>query len=90
MLPADVCLISSKELYVSQSALTGEAMPVEKFDMPMYQEAATNLLDMPNMCFMGTNVLNGTATAVVIATGDYTFFGSMAKNISRLSARDKL
>lgn len=82
MLPADVFLISSKELFVSQSALTGEAMPVEKFNIPFGQENPTkDLLDTPNMCFMGTNVLNGTGYAVVIATGDNTFFGSMAKNI---------
>jgi len=83
MLPADVRLISSKELYVSQSALTGEAMPVEKFDLPVYVKRSTsNLLEMPHMCFMGTNVLNGVATGVVIATGDNTYFGSMAKNMT--------
>jgi P-type Mg2+ transporter len=83
MLPADVFLISSKDLYVSQSALTGEAMPVEKFDIPIYKKStAASLLDTPNMCFMGTNVLNGTGLAVVIATGNNTFFGSMAKSIT--------
>ncbi len=83
MLPADSYLISSKELFVSQSALTGESMPVEKFDIP-FDKTVNNmsLLEMPHICFMGTNVLNGTATAVVIATGDNTFFGSMAKKIS--------
>lgn len=83
MLPADAFLISSKELYVSQSALTGEAMPVEKCEIPIYKKStAANLLDVSNMCFMGTNVLNGTGTAVVIATGKNTFFGSMAKEIA--------
>lgn len=83
MVPADVFLISSKELFVSQSALTGEAMPVEKFTHPIDQTpTALNLLDVPNMCFMGTNVLNGTCLAVVITTGDHTFFGSMAQNIT--------
>lgn len=84
MLPADVVLISSKELSISQSALTGEAMPVEKFEIPVSKELppSANLLDTPNMCFMGTNVLNGTGLAVVVATGDHTFFGSMAKNIT--------
>jgi len=82
LLPADVFLISSKELYVSQSALTGEALPVEKYDLPMGKEnTAKDLLDTPNMCFTGTNVLNGTGLAVVLATGDKTFFGSMAKTI---------
>lgn len=83
MLPADVFLISSKELSVSQSALTGETMPVDKFELPIYKTPESkNLIDMPHMCFTGTNVLNGTATAVVIATGDNTFFGSIAKKLS--------
>lgn len=83
MLPADVYLISAKELFVSQSALTGEALPVEKNTIPIYKNPmGMNLLDMPHMCFMGSNVLNGTATAVVVATGDDTFFGSMAKTIA--------
>jgi Mg2+-importing ATPase len=83
MLPADVRLISSKELYVSQSSLTGEAMPVEKCELPIYQKpSAPTLLEMPNMCFMGTNVLNGAATAVIVATGNNTFFGSMTKNLA--------
>ncbi len=83
MLPADVRLITTKELYVSQSSLTGEAMPVEKFELPMNQTPeAANLLDMPNICFMGTNVLNGTATAVIIGTGNKTFFGSITKNLT--------
>jgi len=83
MLPADVCLISSKELFVSQSSLTGEAMPTEKYDLPLQKEPqGINLIEMPNMCFYGTNVLNGTALAVVVATGNNTFFGSIAKKIA--------
>ena len=82
MLPADVVLLSSKELFISQSSLTGEAMPIEKYNLPINKTpTATNLIDMPNMCFYGTNVLNGTATAVVVATGNNTFFGSMASKI---------
>lgn len=83
MLPADMCLICSKELFVSQSALTGEAMPVEKYELPIYKaHTAKSLIDAPNICFTGTNVLNGTATGVIVATGNDTFFGSMAKNIT--------
>jgi P-type Mg2+ transporter len=83
MLPADVRLISSKELFVSQSSLTGESMPVEKYDLPLQKDTqGTNLIEMPNMCFYGTNVLNGTALAVVIATGNHTFFGALAKKIA--------
>lgn len=83
MIPADVFLFSSKELYVSQSALTGEAMPVEKYNIPFYVEpTVATILDAPNICFLGTNVQNGTGLAIVIATGNNTFFGSMAKEIS--------
>jgi len=83
MLPADVRLISSKELLVSQSALTGEAMPVEKFDtLQNGQSTTNNVFEMKNLCFMGTNVLNGTATALIVATGNDTYFGSMAKTLS--------
>jgi P-type Mg2+ transporter len=83
MLPADVRLISSKELFISQSSLSGEAMPVEKYDLPLQKDPqGTNLIEMPNMCFYGTNVLNGTALAVVVATGNHTFFGSIAKKIA--------
>ena len=83
MIPADVRLISSKELFVSQSALTGEAMPVEKYDKLTDKESSiTNPIDMPNLCFVGTNILNGTATAVILTTGNNTYFGSMAKTIA--------
>ena len=82
MLPADVRFISSKELFVSQSSLTGESMPVENYDLPLQKVQGKSLIEMPNMCFYGTNVLNGTAIAVVIATGNHTFFGSIAKRIA--------
>jgi Mg2+-importing ATPase len=78
MIPADVQLISSKDLFVSQSALTGEALPVEKF--PTATDSG-GPLDQANLCFMGTAVVSGTATAVVIATGNRTVFGALAKNV---------
>lgn len=81
MLPADVRLISAKELFVSQASLTGEAFPVEK-DESFVGNHSDGALEMPNMCYMGTNVLNGSATAVIIKTGNQTYFGSMAKNLS--------
>ena len=80
MLPADVRLVSAKGLYVSQAALTGESLPIEK-DESLKAEEGDNPLEMPNMCYMGTNVLNGVATAIVVKTGNQTFFGSMAKSI---------
>jgi len=83
MIPADVRILSSKDLFVSQSALTGESMPVEKFDTPDLSKTKENcnVTDLPNMCFMGTNVTSGSAKALVIATGNSTYFGSMAKSI---------
>jgi P-type Mg2+ transporter len=83
MLPADVRFLSSKDLFISQSALTGEAIPVEKTDAVPEDgaPAATSLPDLRNIGFMGTSVVSGTASAVVCATGDRTYFGSMAKGL---------
>lgn len=91
MVPADIRLIESRDLFISQAALTGEALPVEKYDTlgAVAQKSAgavahdqMDLLDLPNICFMGTNVVSGTATAIVVATGSRTYFGSLAKAIS--------
>ncbi len=84
MIPADVRFLSSKDLFISQSALTGEAVPVEKTDVP--DEAApagapASLPDLRTIGFMGTSVVSGTASAVVINTGGRTYFGSMAKGL---------
>ncbi|MEN5147465.1 magnesium-translocating P-type ATPase [Brevundimonas diminuta] len=90
MVPADVRLLDSRDLFVSQAALTGEAIPVEKYDTLGAVAAKSadavvdddaDQLDHPNACFMGTNVVSGTATAVVVATGPRTYFGSLAKAI---------
>nr|WP_231956273.1 magnesium-translocating P-type ATPase [Aneurinibacillus soli] len=83
LVPADVRLITSKDLFVSESALTGEALPVEKQDvLPSGdKKSAANALELANICYMGTNVISGSATAVVIATGASTYFGSMAKTL---------
>ena len=81
MVPADVRLLSAKDLFVSQSSLTGEALPVEKLDRPVRPDGALGLTDLPSICFMGTNVVSGTATAVVAATGSRTSIGSMAKGL---------
>jgi Mg2+-importing ATPase len=90
MIPADIRLIESRDLFISQAVLTGEALPVEKYDTlgDVTQKSAIpaaadqgNLLDLPNICFMGTNVVSGRAKAVVVATGPRTYFGSLAKAI---------
>lgn len=80
MIPADIRLIDSRDLFVSQAALTGEALPVEKYDTAVADDEA-DPLNLPGICFMGTNVVSGTATAIVVSTGIHTYFGSLAKAI---------
>jgi Mg2+-importing ATPase len=85
MIPGDVRVISSKDLFVSQGSLTGESLPVEKFHDPETIAEAKDLsspTELKNTCFMGTSVESGTATAVVVATGVQTYFGSMAGSIA--------
>lgn len=82
MVPADVRLIWSDDLYVSQSALTGESMPVEKFAASQ-GVMSDDPLELPTLCFTGTNVVSGTAVALVVATGKQTYFGALAKQITQ-------
>jgi Mg2+-importing ATPase len=72
--------LSAKDLFVAQSALTGEALPVEKTPAPA-QTPAQNPLELTNVAFLGTNVTSGTATAVVLNTGDDTYLGSIAESL---------
>ena len=81
MIPGDVRVLSSKDLFVSQGNLTGESLPMEKFHDPETTPAASPT-ELKNICFMGTSVESGAATAVVITTGIRTYFGSMAKSIT--------
>ena len=81
MIPADCRVLSAKDLFVSQAAMTGESMPVEKF--ARRQESDTgNPLDLENILFMGTNVVSGAATGVILATGNHTYFGALAQRVS--------
>jgi P-type Mg2+ transporter len=80
MVPADIRLVQSKLLAVSQSALTGESMPVEKFS-GNDDSAPKTLPELKNVCFMGSNVVSGSALAVVLQTGQATYFGSIARSI---------
>jgi Mg2+-importing ATPase len=94
MIPADVRLLSTRDLFVSQSVLSGEALPVEKFEGLQEQPSGRtrtpnrgDLTELSNLGLMGTNVISGTATAVVLATGDATLFGSLTrKTIAQRSA----
>jgi len=80
MVPADVRLLAAKDLFLNQAALTGEALPVERKAEPASRDGK-NPLDLPNLCFLGSDVESGSATAVVIHTGDRTYFGSLAASI---------
>jgi P-type Mg2+ transporter len=81
MIPADLRLLEAKDLFVNQSALTGEAMPAEKFAHPCEQHF-DDPFDLPNICFMGANVVSGYAIGVIVRTGANTFFGQLADEIA--------
>jgi Mg2+-importing ATPase len=81
MIPADLRVLSAKDLFVSQAAMTGESLPVEKFAVQR-NPAVTAALELDNILFMGTNVVSGTATAVVVMTGNRTYFGALAERVT--------
>lgn len=81
MIPADLRLLEAKDLFVNEAALTGESLPVEKFAHAAPADAAA--LALPNVCFMGSNVVSGSATGVVLATGRATRFGAIAGTLTR-------
>jgi len=80
MIPADIRLLSSKDLFIIQASLTGESLPVEKFDARETVPPASPL-EWKNICFLGTSVESGTATGVVVGTGGRTYLGGIAKAI---------
>lgn len=87
LIPADVRLLSTKDLFVSQATLTGESIPVEKTadtppaDIERLLAAKASPLELPNVCFLGTTVVSGTAQAVVVVTGGQTYLGSLAGHL---------
>lgn len=82
LVPADCRIISSKSLFVSQAAMTGESMPVEKIAEPQDSEHA-NIFNLDNIIFMGTNIISGSAIAIVLTTGHKTYFGAITKRITQ-------
>ena len=80
MIPGDVRLIAAKDLFIIQATLTGESLPVEKSDA---RDPRTNVssIEHTNICFLGTSVESGAATAVIVATGRQTYFGKMAGSL---------
>ena len=81
MIPGDVRLLSAKDLFIIQATLTGESLPVEKSDA---RDPRPNIqpIEHTNLCFLGTSVESGSATAVIVATGAQTYFGKMASSLA--------
>lgn len=83
LIPADLRIIEAKDLYVSQSSLTGESDAVKKqVNCTVPINEIDNLSDLDNICFMGTNVISGSAKGVVIKIADSTYFGKIAYTLS--------
>ena len=80
MIPADLRLVTCKDLFVIQSSLTGESLPVEKFDAKENGNSKS-ALELKNTCFLGTSVESGAATAVIVETGFKTYLGTMAQSL---------
>lgn len=81
MVPADVRMLSTKDLFLNQASLTGESVPVEKFSN-LTGADTSNPLELSNICFLGSDVESGSGVAVVIFTGGQTYFGSLASSIT--------
>ena len=85
MIPGDVRFIETKDLFIDQASLTGESNPVEKFTELKEYETIT---DISNIGFMGTNIVSGSCKAIVLSTGNNTYFGSMAKSLYTVSEKN--
>ncbi len=81
MIPADLRIIEAKDLYVGQSSLTGESESVKKV-VNSEHSTIENITDLDTICFMGTNVISGSAKGVIIKTGDDTYFGKIAHTLN--------
>jgi len=84
MVPADLRVLSAKDLFISQAILTGESLPVEKTapEHAHQHDERADPLDLPTVCYMGTNVVSGSATAVVVTTGPRSYLGSLARTLT--------
>lgn len=86
MIPADIRFLSTKDTFVAQGVLTGESNPVEKLAVSS-ENVDISLTDMTNLGFMGSNIISGAATGIVLYTGNRTYFGSMAKTLNENRAK---
>ena len=82
MIPGDCRILQCKDLFISQSILTGESLPVEKRDQASGSMANRAVLELETICFMGTNVVSGTATALILKTGNDTYLGAISRTLS--------
>ena len=82
MIPADLRIIDSKDLYVGQSTLTGESDAIKKLENSEFNDEIDSISDIDTICFMGTNVISGSAKGVVVLTADDTYFGKVAHTLT--------
>jgi Mg2+-importing ATPase len=88
MIPADIRIIESKDLFVSQSSLTGESDVIEKIPENQPKDRSTgSVVELDNICFMGSNVISGSAIGIVFAIGRDTYLGAIAKSIVGVRAQ---
>ncbi|VEU78231.1 magnesium-translocating P-type ATPase [Mycoplasmopsis columbinasalis] len=85
IIPADVKILSAKDLFVSQSSLTGESDAIEKF--AKNTKEAANVTDLTNLAFMGSNVISGSARAIALATGNNTYLGQIAQKVNEKAVK---
>ncbi len=81
IIPGDVRILQAKDLFVSQSSLTGESEPIEKYATIDPNKSYDNITDRPNLAFMGSNIISGSARAIVIVTGNDTYIGQVASKV---------
>ena len=82
MVPADIHIIDSKDLFISQASLTGESEPIEKFpEVQGQQFRKGSVIELDNICYMGSNVISGAAKGIVFETGNKTYLGTIAKSL---------
>lgn len=83
MIPADIRIIESKDLFVSQSSLSGESDSIEKYpNLSRQRKYSGSIVDLDSICFMGSNVVSGSAKGIVFATGNHTYLGTIAKSVA--------
>lgn len=82
LIPADLRIIEATDLFVNQSSLTGESDSIKKLVESEQKGKIEDITDLDTICFMGTNVISGSAKGIVIKTGDDTYFGKVADTIT--------